>query len=280
MTAPQSTRDTEVISLRTSREFKDRLRDWADGRGIPMTKLLEEMGELYSRAEAGAERKLSPVELLLRPHFQTIERELVRAFEENEAKGNLFKEESDSLRIAVERLEKRQREEKLLWETDQRLLNEKIAAAEKALVAEREARIAAEQLSLEANNTARVLTNSMTEARTRLEELKFQVATLPEIKKERDELQEQLQKVAVERETAELNLARAKEDLLREKEASARSASSSARELHALEKEYEARILTLQLETEKASWEYHKHQEEHNISKKEQESSKIKKGEK
>jgi len=77
-------RDTEVISLRTSSDFKNRLREWADARGIPMTKLLEEMGELYARAEAGAERKMSAVELLLRPHFAALEREMVRAFEEAE----------------------------------------------------------------------------------------------------------------------------------------------------------------------------------------------------
>jgi hypothetical protein len=70
MSTPQNPRDGEVISLRTSVDFKNRLREWADGRGVPMSRLLEEMGELYARAKAGAERKLSAVELLLRLKFQ------------------------------------------------------------------------------------------------------------------------------------------------------------------------------------------------------------------
>ena len=40
----QQQRDSEVISLRTSADFKNRLREWADTRGIPMSRLLEEMG--------------------------------------------------------------------------------------------------------------------------------------------------------------------------------------------------------------------------------------------
>ena len=140
MSTPQNPRDSEVISLRTSADFKNRLREWADGRGIPMSRLLEEMGELYARAEAGAERKLSAVELLLRPHFAALEREMVKAFEESEGKGNLFRDEAEALRGAAERAELRHKEEKAAWEIERQSLREKVEAAERTLVIEREAR--------------------------------------------------------------------------------------------------------------------------------------------
>jgi hypothetical protein len=58
-------------------------------------------------------------------------------------------------------------------------------------------------------------------------------------------------KLAVERETAELSLARVKEDLLREKEALKRSDDAHRREIQALEREFEARLAKAQLDLER-----------------------------
>ncbi len=252
MSTPQSPRDSEVISLRTSADFKNRLREWADGRGIPMSRLLEEMGELYARAEAGAERKLSAVELLLRPHFQTIERELSRAFDESEGKGNLFREEAEALRGAADRAELRHKEERAAWEIERQSLREKADTAERTLATEREARVVAERQAREATDTARALTTSLSEARNQIEELKVQVVGLPALRKERDAMSAESHKLAVERESAELSLARVREDFLREKEAVKRGDDAHSRELQAMEREFEARVAKAQLDLERS----------------------------
>ena len=251
MSVQQTQRDSEVISLRTTSEFKNRLREWADGRGIPMSRLLEEMGELYARAEEGTQRKLSAVELLLRPHFASLERELSRAFEESEGKGNLYREEAIALREAAQGAQRRHAEEKASWEVEKQSLKEKAKAAEQTLAAEREARSVAERQAREATDTARALTTSLSEARNQMEELKGQVLGLPMLKKEHDTLVAESHKLAVERETAELSLARVKEDLLREKEALKRSDDAHRREIQALEREFEARLAKAQLDAER-----------------------------
>lgn len=251
MTLSHSSRDTEVISLRTSSDFKNRLREWADARGVPMTKLLEEMGELYARAEAGAERKMSAVELLLRPHFAALERELVRAFEEAEGKGNLYREESDSLRAAVERSESRFKEERVSWEQERKALVEKAVVMDRIIQEERAVREAAERHAREATDTARALTASLSEARAQIEELRRQIVELPALKKERDHLATECRSLAVDRENKELTLARVQEDLIREKEAVRRGDDAHRREIQAMEREFEARVAKAQLDLER-----------------------------
>jgi hypothetical protein len=252
MNMPQTSRDTEVISLRTSSDFKNRLREWADTRGIPMTKLLEEMGELYARTEAGAERKLSPVELLLRPHFAALEREMVKAFEDSESKGNLFREESEMFRMAAERADAQFKAERDAWSHERQILVERLQEVELVAQHERNAREAAEKQSREATDTARALTASLSEARSQLETLRAQASEIPNLKKEWEQLTIERHRLAVEKENLEMTLVRLREDLLREKELLKRSDDAHRRELLAMEREFEARVAKAQLDLDRS----------------------------
>jgi hypothetical protein len=238
-------KDLEVFSVRASRGAGEKLKAWAEAEGLSQGRVLDAMFELYESRHEGVQP--STVEVLLRPMFRGIERELGRVFEEVESKGRLYAEEAEANKRRADALNCSLMEQKAAWEQERLEYQEKLSHVESELLSARTAREAAESRAREALEMGRALTTSLTEAQGRLDEVSHQMAGHAALLKERDTLNLQVQQLAMEKGMAELSLAAAREECQREREASQRSAETYRREIQALEKECEARFLKAEL---------------------------------